>query len=487
MNSSIHQEIENCIHFLEESYTHFLKTPNQFAEFLQEIEKNMLQLGLLFLKNTLQECDELLRNSGKRKQNWQIVRRDPRTLLTSLGSVTYVRTLFKNKQEGKCSYLLDQLLGLTAHERLTEDALTRMLLEAAHAPYWKAGEAACFLDTLSRQTVGNHLHDLDFPPEEVAEEKRKVEVLYIDADEDHVALQYQKTKGDLVENEQHQKNNGLYAKLIYVYEGKEPMAPKGERKRLIHPHYFGGVYEGAKENERLWDEVYKYIEQTYDQRELKKIYLNGDGGGWIKAGAKRMADVTYVLDEFHLEKYKRRAIPRADEKQEERWEELERTLLEGDKRGMMRLLKEVESEQEKESTKKRIRGSMEYLKNNWAGIQARKQGEEIEGCSAEGHISHVLSARMSSRPMGWCRKGAGAMAKLRIYVKNGRDLLELVRYQKKKGKKEEVEKEVLSFEAIRSSEGETRGMLGKYFEILQARTSLLAKKQVYFQSQIWGL
>lgn len=27
--------------------------------------------------------------------------------------------------------------------------------------------------------------------------------------------------------------------------------------------------------------------------------------------------------------------------------------------------------------------------------------EGVIGCSAEGHVSHVLSSRMSSRPMGW--------------------------------------------------------------------------------------
>jgi hypothetical protein len=34
---------------------------------------------------------------------------------------------------------------------------------------------------------------------------------------------------------------------------------------------------------------------------LGAYYLNADGGGWIKAGMKRLEGVTYVLDEFHLE------------------------------------------------------------------------------------------------------------------------------------------------------------------------------------------
>ena len=51
-------------------------------------------------------------------------------------------------------------------------------------------------------------------------------------------------------------------------------------------------------------------------------------------------------------------------------------------------------------------------------------------CSAEGHISHVLSARMSSRPMAWTRAGAERMAKLRAYFYNNGDFVHLVRFGK---------------------------------------------------------
>ncbi len=56
---------------------------------------------------------------------------------------------------------------------------------------------------------------------------------------------------------------------------------------------------------------------------------------------------------------------------------------------------------------------------------------------------------MSSRPMGWSRKGAGKMAQLRAYYLNGGDMLELVRYQKKElSKAVGAEYDVLSGEVI---------------------------------------
>ena len=36
------------------------------------------------------------------------------------------------------------------------------------------------------------------------------------------------------------------------------------------------------------------------------------------------------------------------------------------------------------------------------------------GCSAEGHVTHVLSARLSFRPMGWSETGAETIARLGV-------------------------------------------------------------------------
>lgn len=89
---------------------------------------------------------------------------------------------------------------------------------------------------------------------------------------------------------------------MYVYEGKEKGPPKGGRRKLINCHYFCGTGSGAS-NDAFWDGIYRYLERNYDLENVKKIYLNADGRSWIKAGMKRIAGVTYVLDGFHLEKY----------------------------------------------------------------------------------------------------------------------------------------------------------------------------------------
>ena len=60
-----------------------------------------------------------------------------------------------------------------------------------------------------------------------------MDYLYIDADEDHFSLQFKEKKGDLEKNENGRKLNGAITKLIYVYEGIEPDAPKSKRNHLV--------------------------------------------------------------------------------------------------------------------------------------------------------------------------------------------------------------------------------------------------------------
>ena len=57
--------------------------------------------------------------------------------------------------------------------------------------YRKGGINACIGEQeVSKETVMNKLHTLEFPLLEPLKEKRRVSLLYIDADEYHVSLQY---------------------------------------------------------------------------------------------------------------------------------------------------------------------------------------------------------------------------------------------------------------------------------------------------------
>lgn len=79
--------------------------------------------------------DEILRKRKDLRKGWYIVRKDETTITTSLGDVTYNRTLFKNTKIGNSCYLLDKLLEIEPHTRMSEDVVARMLEEAVDSTY----------------------------------------------------------------------------------------------------------------------------------------------------------------------------------------------------------------------------------------------------------------------------------------------------------------------------------------------------------------
>ena len=80
------------------------------------------------------------------------------------------------------------------------------------------------------------------------------------------------------------------------------------------------------------------------------------------------------------------------------------------------------------------------------------------------------------------------MAKLRAYERNGGDMLELVRYQKRELPKAVGEEyDILSSTQVIQSEKNRHGQLGKYVDGISHSISLQNKKVVYFNSHIWGL
>ena len=103
------------------------------------------------------------------------------------------------------------------------------------------------------------------------------------------------------------------------------------RHKLKNPYYFCRVCEG-EENQKLWNEVYEYMENTYDLSKVKKIYLSADGGSWIKSGKNQIARITYVLDEFHIKKYLKKIMRCFGKKGKEVEEELIKMICKGTKK-----------------------------------------------------------------------------------------------------------------------------------------------------------
>lgn len=138
----------------------------------------------------------------------------------------------------------------------------------------------------------------------------------------------------------------------------------------------------------------------------------------------------------------------------------------------------------------RMEEAKAYILSNWTAARIRlKHKDGVKGSSTEGHVSHVLSSRMSSRPMGWSEVGARKMSQLRAYYLNGEDMLKLIRYQGKKlPKAAGAEYDILSSTQIIASEKNRHGELGKYVESI-SHNMLLQKKKIWskVKSQVIAL
>ncbi|MGN1155077.1 MAG: ISLre2 family transposase [Agathobacter sp.] len=429
MNKSITDFVADFINRMLNLQESFFKNPREIEKLIYGTSDELQKLGLNMIKAMLEEMNQALCRSSFRRDKWYIEKHDHKQLITSLGTIDFDKTLFSSKESrSEMTYLLDRILGFSEHQRMTADAMANVLEETVQTSYRRGGENINPTDTLSKAGVKDLIHDLKFPKgSKPPKNKKEVEYLYIDADEDHLHLQFQNKKGDLEINEKGRKKNGMIAKIIYTYEGVVPVAPRSKRHKLLNTHYFCRV---TNDNEALWDEVYQYLDENYELSKVKKIYINSDGGGWIKAGMRRIANITYVLDEFHLSKYLLKMTGHMKDTQETARQELCEALNGGTKADFDEIVERLLLSVEKEHIEKRVLEAREYILNNWAAAKRRvKRRDGIFGCSAEGHVSHVLSSRMSSRPMGWSRKGAAKIVQLREWYYNKQSMLELAKYQ----------------------------------------------------------
>lgn len=488
MNNSIQYFLENGIPGLEKIKKDFFTNPICFDEYIENVKNIVLDFGCHIISEALEECNTLLEESLKRRMHWHVKDRGQKNIMSPVGMLSFTRTRFKNKETKETAYLLDRVLGLGAHARMSDGVKAAILKEAVQTSYEKAGREACPGECVSRETVMRHVHGMEIPSKNMEEpvEKKNARDLYVEADEDHVSLQFHKKKGDIKRFKGHADNNQI-VKLVYVHEGYKDSGMK--RKELKNVVYFGGLY-CSKDNEKLWNEVKKYIEGQYATERIEKIYFQSDGGAWMKKGIEILG-ADFVLDGFHIQKYIRRMARLSggtEEEVEENRKKIQGWIEKGNRKGLEGWVIQIKTGM-KEKDQKKLEESLKYIKNNWQGIRRRVKNEEgINGSSTESHISHVLSSRLSSRPKGWCREGLDKMAQLRIYWRNGGSMLGLVKYQKKEKNTEKMEEEkCFSATEMVTWENKHRKTNGKYIEALRASISSQISAKIFFNTSIAGL
>lgn len=418
MNNIIQLIAKKVKREIEESVNKVLRGEANLDNIVDSVGEMVNSIGINTISEIIGNLNDIIKEAPERSGKYHVHKKDvKRTLITKFGKLEFTRTYYKNIKENRYVYILDKLLGIKKYERIEGNLKGDILEKAADVSYQKAAELSTPVP-ITRETVKKIIREngaIDNLELEI-KEKKKVDTIYIEADEDHVPLQNGKNKE---------------MKLIYVYDDKTKIN-KG-RFRLENKRYF----TGDMDPEDLWTEVATYIHETYDPDAVENIYIAGDGAKWIRGGVEIIKDSKYVLDHYHLSKYIRvitahlKGLENPIEIEGPLWEFIKK----GNKKRTIELIDFAIKETPFKTKKESMRKAKRYILNNWDGIE-NLFGEEYR-CSAEGHISHILSSRLSSRPMGWSVIGADEMARMRTYKANGGSIKEYYRKTRIERKREE--------------------------------------------------
>ncbi|ADQ04544.1 protein of unknown function UPF0236 [Caldicellulosiruptor owensensis OL] len=435
-----------------------LRGEKDIAMYSMELKEKMDEIGKEMIKEACGLVDEIVRNEKKRKARYEVVRKDKRSIKTIFGDVEYIRTYYKNKEEGGYVYLADEILGIEKYQRIDKAVKAAIVEKVVEISYEKAAKEVLGEEKMTRQSVMNilrrieaaQLDRIEHNKKGVAGSKKVVKELYIEADEDHISLQ---------------NGEGKIAKLAYINEGYKEEKGIVKRKELKGVHYFSSIKERPED---FWSKVSEYIEEHYETEKIEKIYLLGDGAAWIKEGLEWIVGAEFVLDRFHL----MREVIKISGGDKNIFAGIVEALRDKDREKFEGLVaKAMEKAGEDKRALKRINESRRYIANHWDNIVLELDNRIIKGCSAEGHVSHVLADRMSSRPRGWSEQGAEVMVKLLSLKYNGVNLKEA--YLKEICGKEEKEEKILK-EIVRKNVKKIR----KQIEETRNNVPILARGKV---------
>lgn len=425
MDNILHDFNENVINLIAK----FLKNSimeGGLSNFTDNLNDKLMKLGYDLTKFVLEYAEEIIFKLKERKKEFESLEIDDRTIISIFGEIDFKRRYYIDKSTNERVYLLDEYFKIAPKERLLENVETNLIKEAIETNYEKAGKVVSYKTEISKQTVMNKISELKINlEEEKVKTKRVADNIYCIADEDHVHLQ----KGGIEE-----------PRLIVVYDS---IIKDGKRTKLCNKKHFGGVYKGKIDD--LWEEVLTYLDNTYKLDKVKNIFILGDGAKWIKTGLEWMPQSINILDKFHLMKAVNAIVGKENKEKVLEKAEYKRRIYTSFYRNNFKETKEIVyeilSEEMDEIVRKRKEKILQYILNNKEGISnLYKYEKELHGCSAEGHVSHLYSARLSSRPLGWKVINVNNISKLRLLKADNKDIKEVVHNKRKVIESKEIEK-----------------------------------------------
>lgn len=403
-------------------FNSFVNYLNQILDnnlFLHELEHNVSNstnnLNLDVLKKILEYLDLEYKNSKERKQKYYVQQTRERTLITSLGLLTFNKTYYKSKEKVNGKYLyysyLEDYLGIDKWAKLSLSCEVNLINNALDNGYSWASINTIPNYIISRQTISKKIKNINYNYFHTPKKKETPKVLYIEADEVHANLQ--------------SRNKGTKNKIVPViltHEGH--MEDFVRKKKLKNTHY---IASSILKTDKLWEETYKYLDTVYNLNKVDKIFLSSDGGSWITGYDIAFPNVIFVLDKFHY----RKALNYIFKK-----EPIITNIADSYLRNRMveefKLIVKVQYQLYPDQKKKMIE-KQNYLINHIDGIINQNHPDYKCPCSMEGHISNKYAKFITSRPHAYSLDGLENITQLLTMKANNIKLTEEIYHKFKTG------------------------------------------------------
>ena len=193
------QQIANIwVHFFNESLQNILSQEVSLVQLSQKLEQLVNQTGGEVLNAILEQADEAIYAAIKPEHHYQVKAHRSRTLTTLWGEVTFTRTYYQDKTDSSYHYLLDEWLGLDKSTHIDPFCRARLVTRSADVSYRKS-VALTAPASLSGQSVLQSIRKLGTIPNQAAvmpAAKPGIHKVYVEADEDHVAMQKRSCERD---------------------------------------------------------------------------------------------------------------------------------------------------------------------------------------------------------------------------------------------------------------------------------------------------
>jgi hypothetical protein len=341
-------------------------------------------------------------------------RRVERRLDTTLGHVVFERWRVKGEDQTTC--LLDRLLGLTRHSRVSPGVKRRAAELASRMTYREAAQVLS--EELGTPVSAQSIHGWVQPlGERVCERELTPSSAWASVSAPHPVREVVAAEWDdtMVNSQEHGETH-FAIKLGIGYSHKEREGPK--RWKLSDKVVYGGV----EEPEAFAERFYQRMQEGLQVERAMHVVVKGDGAEWICQGAAQVFPRhVFQLDRWHLLD----RIAKFAGSQPRLWKRLRTWVFQGRVSALARSLRHlVGADTRSEEARRELLG---YVTRHAEAITAvdrlrPKVSPQVRPLLTHGtgamekNIETVIGRRFKRWGMRWTRRGAHHLLKLRLWI-----------------------------------------------------------------------